>query len=190
MPIGPKYGIPSSGDSPEPEGLIRPEGEGEFDFSVRESPFSHPESPRMEGQSGKRMKSITVMTECREELIDITDRIRAHIRTCLPEDASGALALYCPHTTCGLTINEGADPDVARDMTAFFSRLVPHTGNYRHREGNSDAHIKACLLGSSLLVLVDNGRLLLGTWQSIYLYEGDGPRTRNLWLQWLPGEAD
>lgn len=144
----------------------------------------------MKGSSGKRMKSISVMTERREELIDITDRIRTHVRTCLPEGANGALAIYCPHTTCGLTINEGADPDVASDMTAFFSRLVPHAGNYRHREGNSDAHIKASFMGSSLLVLVENGRLLLGTWQSIYLYEGDGPRTRNLWLQWLPGEAD
>ncbi len=134
------------------------------------------------------MKGLSVTTVRREEMVDITDRVREHVHKHLDGNASGALMLFCPHMTCGLTINEGADPDVVGDMTAFFSRLVPHAGPYRHREGNSDAHIKASLMGSSLLVPVENGSVMLGTWQSIYLYEGDGPRTRKVWLQWLTGE--
>ena len=100
---------------------------------------------------------------------------------------SGALALFCPHTTCGLTINEGADPDVCRDMEGFFRRLVPQDPAFAHAEGNSDAHIKCTLHGPSLLVLVEDGELRLGTWQAIYLCEGDGPRRRSVWAQWLPG---
>ena len=79
-----------------------------------------------------------------------------------------------------------ADPDVRRDMTAFFSRIIPHRGEWRHGEGNSDAHIKASLMGPSLFVIVEDGEPRLGTWQSVYLYEGDGPRSRSNWVQWLP----
>lgn len=75
-------------------------------------------------------------------------------------------------------------------MLAFFSRLAPEAGDYRHAEGNSDAHIKTTLHGSSLLLLVEEGELCLGTWQAVYLCEGDGPRRRNLWLQWLPGARE
>ena len=102
----------------------------------------------------------------------------------------GVAALFCPHTTCGLTINEGADPDVRRDMTAFFSRLIPYRGEWRHGEGNSDAHIKASLMGPSLFVIVEDGEPRLGTWQSVYLYEGDGPRSRSIWVQWLPASEN
>ena len=136
------------------------------------------------------MQILSVTTSCREEMIDITARVKKHVQNHTANRQNGALVLYCPHTTCGLTINEGAEPDVVRDMTAFFGHLAPRSDAYRHAEGNSDAHIKASLMGSSLLVLVEDGTLRLGTWQSIYLYEGDGPRNRNIWLQWLPGEEN
>ena len=101
---------------------------------------------------------------------------------------NGALLLFSPHTTCGLTINEGADPDVRRDMVRFFSAMVPQDADFDHAEGNSDAHIKTTLHGPSLMLIVEDGQLQLGRWQSIYLCEGDGPRQRTLWAQWLPGE--
>ncbi|WP_165065880.1 secondary thiamine-phosphate synthase enzyme YjbQ [Desulfovibrio sp. ZJ200] len=138
------------------------------------------------------MHTLEFATRSRCELCDITPQLRAFAARMAEERAwlHGALALFCPHTTCGLTVNEGADPDVRRDMLAFFSRLVPEDGDYRHAEGNSDAHIKASLHGSSLLLLVEDGRLCLGTWQAVYLCEGDGPRRRSLWLQWLPGAEE
>lgn len=121
---------------------------------------------------------------------DITVQLRSFLDSMVRQKGwrNGALVLFCPHTTCGLTVNEGADPDVTRDMVTFFNRLAPADGDYRHVEGNSDAHIKTTLHGPSLLLLVENGRLQLGRWQSVYLCEGDGPRHRCLWLQWLPGE--
>lgn len=133
------------------------------------------------------MERFAITTRQREEMIDITDELCTAVRGRGWKD--GVVALFCPHTTCGLTINEGADPDVRRDMTAFFSRLIPHAGGWRHAEGNSDAHIKASLMGPSLFVIVEDGAPCLGTWQSLYLYEGDGPRTRSVWMQWLPAQA-
>lgn len=130
------------------------------------------------------METCSVRTRNREEMIDVTDALRAVVRS--KGWKRGVLALFCPHTTCGLTVNEGADPDVRRDMTAFFGELVPLRHGWRHAEGNSDAHVKASLLGPSLFVPVEEGDIRLGTWQSVYLYEGDGPRSRSLWLQWLP----
>ena len=124
------------------------------------------------------MEICTVVTRDREEMVDITERLCAVIRE--KGWRHGVAALFCPHTTCGLTINEGADPDVRRDMTAFFSRIIPHRGEWRHGEGNSDAHIKASLMGPSLFVIVEDGEPHLGTWQSVYLYEGDGPRSRSM----------
>lgn len=136
------------------------------------------------------MLTLNFNTRARCEMLDISAEIRTALREFLHKKTvhSGAVALFCPHTTCALTVNEGADPDVARDMTAFFNRLIPQAGDYRHAEGNSDAHIKTSLLGPSLLLLVENGDIQLGTWQAIYLCEGDGPRRRSLWMQWLPGE--
>lgn len=136
------------------------------------------------------MYKLEFTTNARCEMRDITPELRALVGRTARERGwrQGALALFCPHTTCGLTVNEGADPDVRRDMLAFFSRLAPEQGDYRHAEGNSDAHIKATLHGPSLLLLVEDGEIRLGTWQSVYLCEGDGPRRRSLWLQWLPGE--
>ncbi|MGE9984710.1 secondary thiamine-phosphate synthase enzyme YjbQ [Desulfovibrio sp. SGI.169] len=137
------------------------------------------------------MQTLALNTRARCEMRDITPELRAFAERMARDRGwrRGALALFCPHTTCGLTVNEGADPDVRRDMLAFFSRLAPERGDYRHAEGNSDAHIKASLHGASLLLLVEDGQLRLGAWQAVYLCEGDGPRRRSLWLQWLPGEA-
>jgi secondary thiamine-phosphate synthase enzyme len=95
---------------------------------------------------------------------------------------SGCVIVYIPHTTAGVTINEGADPDVQRDIITTLQRLVPEQGNYHHVEGNSDAHVKASLLGSSATIPVKHGKLQLGTWQHIFFYEGDGPRTRKVYI--------
>ncbi len=133
------------------------------------------------------MEIVTIQTTKREQLVSISSEVTKMAQSCLQKATKehGAILLFCPHTTCGLTINEGADPDVAADMVAFLQRLVPQNPHFRHREGNSDAHIKASFLGSSLYVPVEQGRLRLGTWQTIYLFEGDGPRKREVWLSLL-----
>lgn len=123
---------------------------------------------------------IEVKTSSRTELIEITNRISEELTG--TGITNGTCFLYTQHTTAGLTINENADPDVARDILAGLARLVPVTGDYRHAEGNSDAHIKASLMGFSLTVPVIDGRLALGTWQGIYFCEFDGPRTRQVLL--------
>ena len=94
--------------------------------------------------------------------------------------AEGAVVVYVPHTTAAVTINESADPDVASDLDGALSRFIPESGDYRHAEGNSDAHVKSSLVGCSELVLVEGGRLVLGTWQGIFFCEFDGPRTRRV----------
>lgn len=94
----------------------------------------------------------------------------------------GVLTIFVPHTTAGVTINENADPDVARDMETFSDELIPQSRRFHHAEGNSDAHIKASFYGSSVQVIIRNGKLWLGTWQGIYFCEFDGPRTRNVYL--------
>ena len=129
------------------------------------------------------METLTLQTTTREQMLDITSAIRELVSTRGWRD--GALLLFCPHTTGALTVNEAADPDVARDMTVNMGRLVPRHGDYRHAEGNSDAHIKTSLFGPSLMLIVDGGEVRLGTWQGIYFCEWDGPRSRKLWAQWL-----
>jgi secondary thiamine-phosphate synthase enzyme len=121
---------------------------------------------------------IDVRTSSRTELIDITDVVSDEVAKSAVK--TGACYVYMPHTTAGLTINENADPDVARDIITGLARLVPVTGDYRHTEENSDAHIKASLMGSSPLVPVVDGRLALGSWQALYFCEFDGPRHRNV----------
>jgi len=113
-------------------------------------------------------------------MIDIT----SDIQRVVDEEhlQKGHVLIYVPHTTAGLTINEGADPSVQRDIIEALKGLVPEHGDYHHLEGNSDAHIKASLLSSSLTVLVDQQKLLLGTWQHIFFYEGDGPRNRRVYV--------
>ena len=124
---------------------------------------------------------IPIHTPEREIFLDITDRVETAVGQSHPR-FSGLVGVYVPHTTAGVTINEGADPSVVRDIVESLRRLVPRDAGYRHGEGNSDAHIKASLVGSSVLVPVEEGRLRLGTWQSIYLAEFDGPRNRRVWV--------
>jgi secondary thiamine-phosphate synthase enzyme len=130
---------------------------------------------------------IAVSTRDREALVDITDRVQHALAGSSPH-LNGAVMVFVPHTTAGITINEGADPAVQRDVLDGLARLVPRNAGYRHSEGNSDAHIKASLLGCSVTVPVVEGRVRLGTWQSIYLAEFDGPRTRRVWITPLPAE--
>jgi secondary thiamine-phosphate synthase enzyme len=126
------------------------------------------------------MKKISVPTQSRCQFVDITARIREAVRS-LGID-SGTVTVFVPHTTAGVTINENADPDVTDDMAGALDRMVPWEELYRHGEGNSAAHVKASLMGSSVRVIVRGGRLCLGTWQGIYLCEFDGPRQRECWV--------
>jgi secondary thiamine-phosphate synthase enzyme len=120
---------------------------------------------------------VELRTSRREELIDVTSRVRdAVARSGVSE---GAVLVYCPHTTAAVTINENADPDVAHDVVAGLARLAPKDAGWRHAEGNSDGHLKSSLVGPSVLVPIEQGRLQLGTWQAVYFCEFDGPRTRH-----------
>jgi len=121
---------------------------------------------------------VDVPTGSRIQFLDITGAVASEVANASVK--TGICHVYMPHTTAGLTINENADPDVARDILANLARLVPATGDYRHAEGNSDAHIKASLVGFSVTVPVIDGRLALGTWQAIYFSEFDGPRHRHV----------
>ncbi|WP_319583123.1 secondary thiamine-phosphate synthase enzyme YjbQ [uncultured Pseudodesulfovibrio sp.] len=129
------------------------------------------------------MIQLQVPTHDHEEMLDITPAVRQTVQENGWSD--GILLLYCPHTTGAVTINEGADPDVVRDIVVNLRKLVPRQGDYRHAEGNSDAHIKSSMFGCEQMVIVEDGSIQLGTWQKIYFCEFDGPRTRKLWLKWL-----
>ncbi|MFP4071224.1 MAG: secondary thiamine-phosphate synthase enzyme YjbQ [Desulfovibrionales bacterium] len=129
------------------------------------------------------MDIITISTASREEFVDITSRVHSLVAEKGWKD--GAVLLFCMHTTGGLTINESADPSVVRDIVTSLRGLIPHRGDYTHAEGNSDAHIKSSLMGPDLMVIVQNGRLNLGTWQGIFFTEFDGPRTRKVAVRWL-----
>lgn len=122
--------------------------------------------------------TINIQSNTRIQFIDITLRISEIIRESGVK--SGTCVIFSQHTTAGLTINENADPDVTRDILVSLSRLIPPTGDYRHTEGNSDAHLKASLMGFSLTVPIIDGRLSLGTWQDLYFCEFDGPRNRHV----------
>ena len=124
---------------------------------------------------------LSVSTPAREVLVDITQRVQGALAGTGP-GLNGLVSIFVPHTTAAVTVNEGADPSVARDMVEGLSHFVPLDAGYRHAEGNSDAHIKASLLGSQVTIPVENGRLRLGTWQAVYLAEFDGPRTRSVWI--------
>ena len=135
-----------------------------------------------------RLPSLEVPTGAATALVDVTARIRAALREARVR--SGLLVAYVPHTTAGITIQENADPDVQRDLLLALENAVPRTparGTFRHAEGNSDAHVKASLVGSSATLLVEEGDLLLGTWQGVYLCEFDGPRRRTVHLKVVPG---
>ncbi len=129
------------------------------------------------------VRYINVRSKQRTEFIDITEKINEVIKEA--GVASGICYIYVPHTTAGVTINEGADPSVQRDVQNTLSRLIPHEMNYFHREGNADAHIKSSLVGTSQFVIIDEGRLVLGTWQAVYFCEFDGPRHRRVALKFI-----
>jgi secondary thiamine-phosphate synthase enzyme len=125
--------------------------------------------------------SISVKTTARSEMVDLTSLVQKEISKAGVAD--GVCLVYVPHTTAGITINEGADPSVCRDMVEKLNELVPPGAGYRHMEGNADSHIKASLMGSSVSVVVEKGRLLLGTWQKIFFCEFDGPRSRKVYVK-------
>jgi len=127
------------------------------------------------------MEKFSVVTAKRVELIDITQHVQHAVLKAKIKD--GICCVFCPHTTAGLTINENADKCVKADIIKALESLVPANGDYLHSEGNSDSHIKSSLFGSSLTVIIDSGRLSLGTWQGIYFSEFDGPRSREVWVK-------
>jgi secondary thiamine-phosphate synthase enzyme len=129
------------------------------------------------------MQSFSIETPAGESFLDITARVRECLRDA--GIASGVCTVYVPHTTGGVTINENADPDAVRDMLWALGKFVPMGNGYHHREGNSPAHLKASLMGSSVTVPIEEGRMNLGTWQGIYLCEFDGPRHRRVLVQVL-----
>jgi len=122
--------------------------------------------------------TLTVKTKAKTELIDITAEIRRWVQS--QGISEGLCMLYVPHTTAAVTINENADPSVPADILMVLNQIVPWEAGYRHREGNSPAHLKATLVGASEMVAVESGSLVLGTWQGIFFCEFDGPRTRSL----------
>jgi secondary thiamine-phosphate synthase enzyme len=121
------------------------------------------------------MTVIPIATRARQQIIDLTAEVQKLARGV----DSGVVWLHCPHTTAALTIQENADPDLRRDYLEHLAKLVPQPG-FRHSEGNADAHIKASLIGSTLPVLIDGGKLVLGTWQAVWFVELDGPRHREV----------
>ena len=124
---------------------------------------------------------FSVKTKSRTELIDITSQIAEQVRQSGVSD--GLCMLYVPHTTGAVTINESADPSVRGDIQMVLNQIVPWEANYKHLEGNSPAHVKATLVGASELVAIENGALVLGTWQGIFFCEFDGPRTRRIYVR-------
>lgn len=126
----------------------------------------------------KSIVELSIATAQRAEFVDITARVQAALDQMPPPRNAGAATIFVPHTTAGITINENADPDVVADITAALDKLVPWRAGYRHGEGNSAAHIKASLMGSSVTVPLRDGKMALGTWQGIYFCEFDGPRQR------------
>jgi secondary thiamine-phosphate synthase enzyme len=127
---------------------------------------------------------LAVKTHSRTELVDITAQVAklAHES----KVRSGLLTLFVPHTTAAVTINENADPSVQHDLLAELNRLIPFTGPYQHTEGNSAAHVKSTIVGPSLTLFIENGRLALGTWQGLFFCEFDGPRSRKVWVKIIP----
>jgi secondary thiamine-phosphate synthase enzyme len=127
------------------------------------------------------METLRVKTNRRTQFVDITNEVARAVEAC--GVGSGVCYVYVPHTTAGVVINEHADPDVASDLEGIFDRLVPHSGPYKHSEGNTDSHAKAVLAGASQVIFVEGGKLVLGTWQGIFLCEFDGPRERKVFVK-------
>ena len=130
--------------------------------------------------------TLTVKSKLRTQLIDITSEIQKAVRS--SGISEGLCMLYVPHTTAAITINESADPSVASDIMMVLNEVIPWKADYRHLEGNSPAHIKSTLVGASEIIAIENGSLVLGTWQGIFFCEFDGPRTRKLHMRLMKGE--
>jgi secondary thiamine-phosphate synthase enzyme len=131
------------------------------------------------------IQEFSIRTRGRTEFVDITAQVAKIVQE--SKASSGLAVVFVPHTTAAVTINENADPSVQNDILADLSRLIPFIGSYQHTEGNSAAHIKSSLVGPSETLLVENGRLALGTWQGVYFCEFDGPRTRKVRVKIIPG---
>jgi len=127
------------------------------------------------------MIQLDISTPSRTVLVDITDKVQRAVQEAGVK--AGVCHLYVPHTTAGLIVNENADPSVAQDILDRLAQIAPREARYRHTEGNADAHIKSALVGTNASVLVENGRLALGTWQGIFFCEFDGPRRRKVWVK-------
>ena len=131
---------------------------------------------------------LNLKSGSKTELIDITSRVREAVSSAGIQE--GICMVYVPHTTSAVTINESADPSVKQDILMVLNEMVPWKADYRHAEGNSPAHVKSSLVGASALVAVEDGRLILGTWQGIFFCEFDGPRSRKVHVRFLKGGAD
>tara|TARA_B100000378_G_scaffold215074_1_gene178204 strand:- start:651 stop:1046 length:396 start_codon:yes stop_codon:yes gene_type:complete len=131
------------------------------------------------------METLSVSTSERVDLVDITSQVAQEVAK--SSVGTGTVTIYVPHTTCGVTINESADPDVARDIKMHLAKLVSQNGGFKHYEGNSDSHIKTSMIGSSENIFIESGKLVLGTWQGIFLCDFDGPRTRKVYIKIVEG---
>lgn len=132
------------------------------------------------------IKTLTVKTSVREEFVDIRAEVEKIVKDLGIK--TGICYLYVPHTTAGITINEGADPSVKKDIINALRKIAPQGAGYAHMEGNADSHIKATLVGSSVTIFIESGRLILGQWQSIFFCEFDGPRTRKVYMKIIKEE--
>jgi secondary thiamine-phosphate synthase enzyme len=130
------------------------------------------------------IQRLNIRTDKRNQLIDITEKVRAVVKGSGVSD--GKVEIFVPHTTAAVTINENYDPTVQADILGFLANLVPPNAGYQHTEGNSDAHIKSSLIGTSVTVLIADGDLVFGTWQGIYFCEFDGPRNRQALVKIIP----
>ncbi len=127
------------------------------------------------------MKTFSIQTQSRTDFVNIDRQVAQAVQECGLKE--GIVTVFIPHTTAGVTINENADPDVLADMEGVLDRMIPWNGGYRHSEGNTAAHVKASTMGSSVQVIVSEGQLQLGTWQSLFFCEFDGPRNRTVWVK-------
>lgn len=132
------------------------------------------------------MEELRIKTRNRIEMIDITPQVQKLVQQ--KGIASGLCVVFIPHTTAAITINENADPSVIHDLLAELNKIVPLQDGYRHSEGNSAAHIKSSVIGCSQTVIIEQGALQLGTWQSLFFCEFDGPRNRKVWVKIVKGE--
>jgi len=127
------------------------------------------------------MEILSIRTAERHQFVDITAQVQKCVTDAGLQD--GLVCVFVPHTTAGVTINENADPDVVHDVLTTLAKVIPERAGYRHVEGNSDSHVKSSLIAPSLIVIVEKGKLQLGTWQAVYFAEFDGPRNRQCWVK-------